>query len=83
MPTSRRSSSVSLLVSVVAGDAHRQLGVDERVESDDELMLGVDREDERHVDAGRIVAERVGLLADPRGVAEADLEAVLGVRAGS
>ncbi|HVE47206.1 MAG TPA: hypothetical protein VNA57_10735 [Acidimicrobiales bacterium] len=70
-------NGVLVLVSVVAGDADRELGVDERVETDDEVPFGIDSKDERHVDAGRVVAEGIWLPSMADRIPEPKLEPVL------
>lgn len=68
-----------MLVSVVAGDPDRQLGVDERVETDDEVAFGIHSEHEGHVDAPWVVTEGIWLPAMADRIPEPELEPVLGL----
>ena len=72
-PIRARRPSATLWSSVVHGDAHREVLVDERVQADDELELGVDGEHERDVDACDVTRDEVGFVSCPYWVAEADL----------
>ena len=47
-------SLIHVVISVVDGDPHRKVLVDERIQADNELEFRIDAEDQSYVDAGDI-----------------------------
>ena len=62
-----------MAISVVDGDTHWEVFVDNRVEANDEFVFGVHSKYERHVNAGDVACDWVVLISCSNRVAKADL----------